>query len=116
MDMEKEIVSYLSEYGNTKERDVINYGVKRFGYSAERMKKVIKRMVVKNKIYYVVHGKLEPPEAYVSLKEPLPPETAKILLEAHIQMKAGEEAAQKILDEAAAVAEKRNKEKYSRTS
>jgi len=31
-------------------------------------------------------------------------------------MKAGEEDAQKILDEAAAVAEKRMKEKHSRTS
>jgi len=84
VDIEKEIVSYLSEYGNTKESDIINYGVKRSDYSSKEMKKVIKRMVVKTEIHYVVHSKLEPPETYVSLKEPLPPEIAKILLEAHI--------------------------------
>jgi len=116
VDIEKEIVSYLSEYGNTKESDIINYGVKRSNYSSKEMKKVIKRMVVKTEIHYVVHSKLEPPEVYISLKELLPPEITKILLEAHIQMKAGEEDAQKILDEAAAVPEKRIKEKHSRTS
>lgn len=73
-------------------------------------------MVVKNEIHYVVHSKLEPPETYVSLKEPLPPEITKILLEAHIQMKTGEEDAQKILDEAVTVAEKRIREKHSGTS
>jgi len=113
VDIEKEVVSYLREYGNTKESDIINYGGKRFNYSPKRMKKVIKQMVIKGKIHYVVHGKLEPPETYISLKEPLPPEITKILLEASIQMKAAEENAQKILDEAAAIAEKRIKEKHS---
>ena len=110
MKVEKEIISYLCEYGNTKESDIINYGVKRFNYSQKGMKKVIKRMVIKGKIHYVVHGKLEPPEAYISLKEPLPPEITKILLEAHIQLKAGKEDAQKILEEAATIAEKRARE------
>ncbi|MDH5460426.1 MAG: hypothetical protein OEW71_05280 [Candidatus Bathyarchaeota archaeon] len=115
MDTEKEIVSYLYEFGNTKESDIINYGVKKFNYSSEKMKKVIKRMAIKGKIHYVIHSKLEPPEVYISLKEPLPPEIAKILLEAFIQMNAAEEDAQKILDEATALAEKRIKEKHSRT-
>ena len=113
MDIEKEVVLYLCEYGNTKESDIINYGGKRFNYSPKRMEKVIKQMVIKGKIHYIVHDKLEPPEAYISLKEPLPPEITKILLEASIQMKAAEENAQKILDEAAAIAEKRIKEKHS---
>lgn len=115
MEVEKEIISYLYKYGNTKEGDIINYGIKKFNYSSEKMKKVIKRMVVKGKIHYVIHSKLEPPEVYVSLKESLPPEIAKILLEAFIQMKTAEEDAQKILDEAAALAEKRIKTKRSRT-
>ncbi len=113
MDMEKEIVSYLHQYGNTKENDIINYGNQKFNYSSEKMKKVIRRMVIKGKAHYVVHEKIEPPEVYISLKEPLPPETAKILLEAFIQMKATKEDAQKILEEAAALAEKRIKEKHS---
>ena len=105
MDVEKEVVSYLHEYGNTRESDIINYGVKEFNYSSKRMKKVIKRMVIKGKIHYIVHSKLEPPEVYISLKELLPPEIAKTLIEAFIRMKAGEEDVQKILDEAASIAE-----------
>jgi hypothetical protein len=105
MKMEKEIISYLYEYGNTRESDLINYGVKKFDYSSEGMKKVIKQMVIKGKIHYIVHSKLEPPEVYISLKELLPPEIAKTLIEAFIQMKAREEDVQKILDEAASIAE-----------
>ena len=105
MKVEKEIISYLYEYGNTRESDLINYGVKKFNYSSEEMKKVIKRMVIKGKIHYIVHSKLEPPEVYISLKELLPPEIAKTLIEAFIQMKAREEDVQKILDEAASIAE-----------
>jgi predicted transcriptional regulator len=60
VDIEKEIISYLSKYGNTRESDVINYGVKRSDYSPKEMKKVIKRMVAKNEIHYFVHSKLEP--------------------------------------------------------
>jgi hypothetical protein len=113
MEVEKKIISYLYEYGNTRESDLINYGVKRFDYSSEEMKKVIKRMVIKGKIHYIVHSKLEPPEVYLSLKELLPPEIVKTLIEAFIQMKAGEEDVQKILDEAASIAEQ-TKEKHSR--
>jgi len=105
MKVEKEIISYLYEYGNTRESDLINYGVKKFIYSSEEMKKVIKRMVIKGKIHYIVHSKLEPPEVYISLKELLPPEIARTLIEAFIQMKAREEDVQKILDEAASIAE-----------
>jgi hypothetical protein len=116
MDVEKEVVSYLHEYGNTKESDIINYGVKEFNYSSKRMKKVIKRMVIKGEIHFIVHSKLEPPAVYLSLKEPLPPEIAKILLEAFIKMKTAEEDTQKILEEAAALAENRIKERHSQTS
>jgi len=107
MKVEKEIISYLHEYGNTRESDLINYGVKKFNYSSEEMKKVIKRMAIKDEIHFIVHGKLEPPEVYVSLKEPLPPEIARIFLEAFVQMKAGQEDVQKILQEAAAIAERK---------
>jgi hypothetical protein len=114
VDVEKEVVSYLYKYGNTKESDIINYGLKQFNYSPQRMKKLIKRMVIKGEIHFVVHSKLEPPPVYLSLKEPLPPEISKILLEAFIQVKGAKEDAQKILEEAAAIAGQRTKErKYS---
>ena len=111
MGVEKEIISYLYEYGNTRDSDIIHYGIGKFNYSSEKMKKVIKRMVIKGKIHYVVHSKLKPPEVYISLEEPLPPEIAKILIEAFIQMKVAEKDAQKILEEAAALAENKIKEK-----
>jgi len=109
MEVEKEVISYLYEYGNTKESDIISYGVKKHNYSSERMKKIIKRMVIKGEVHYAVHSKLEPPAVYVSLKEPLPPEIAKILLEAFIQVKVAEEDAQKILDDAAVIADRKSK-------
>lgn len=115
MNVEKEVMLYLHEYGNTKESDIINYGVKEFNYSPKRMKKVIKRMVIKGKIHLIVHSKLEPPAVYISLKEPLPPEIAKILLEAFIQMKTAEEDTQKILEEAAVLAKQRS-ERSTRAS
>jgi len=105
MNIEKEIISYLYEYGNTRKSDIINYGIKKFHYSLERIEKVIKRMVIESRIHYVVHNKLEPPEVYLNLEEPLPPESAKVLLEAFIQVKADEEEAQKILKEAESIAE-----------
>lgn len=114
MKVEKKIISYLYEYGNTRESDIINYGVKKFNYSSEEMKKIIKRMVIKGKIHYIVHNKLKPPQAYVSLKELLPPDIAKTFLEAFIQMKAGEEDVQKILEEAASIAEQKIDEKHSK--
>ncbi len=116
MEVEKEIVSYLHEFGNTRESDIVNYSIKKFNYSSEKMRKIIKQMVIRDEIHYVVHGKLEPPKVYISLKEPLPPEIAKILLEAFIQTKATEEDAQRILEEAAAHAEQKIKENQSRTS
>jgi len=114
MDIEEEIISYLYEYGNTRKSDVINYAVKKLNYSLDRIEKVIKRMVIEGKIHYVVHSKLEPPEVYISLEEPLPPETTKILLEAVVQMKTAKKDAQTILDEAASVAEREVKKRYGK--
>lgn len=111
MKVEEETILYLHKYGNTREHDIINYGVKKFSCSPEEMKKFIKRMVVKGKIHYVIHSKLKPPEAYISLREPLPPEIDKVLLEAFVQMKAAKEDVQKILEEAAAIAGQKSKKK-----
>jgi len=107
MEIEKEVIAYLQEYGNTRESDLINYGVMKFIYSSEEMKKVIKRMAIEGKIHFIVHSKLEPPEVYISLKELLPPEIGKILLEAFVQMKTGEDDVKRILEEAASIAERK---------
>ena len=115
MNLEKKIISYLAKYGNTRESDLINYGRGEFNFSSETMKKAIDRMAVKGKIHRIVHNKLRPPEVYISLLEPLPPETLRNIIELNVSETAAEDA-RKILEEAAAVAEKRIEEREFRES
>jgi hypothetical protein len=109
MNIEKEIVAYLSTYGNTRENDLISYGVHNFHRSPIKMKKIVDRMVIKGKIYRIVHNKLKPPEVYVSLEELLYPEIMRDLLEAQGSESTVEDP-QTILKEAAAIAEQRRKD------
>lgn len=106
MQIEQGIIAYLTKYGNTKESDLINYGAQKLDHPADEMKKILNRMTVKGKIYRVVHDKLKPPEVYISLKEPLPSEIEKIILEIET-FKEMEVDVQKILKEAATIAERR---------
>ncbi len=112
MSIENDVVSYLVKYGNTKEFDIVNYGIRKFNCSSNDMKKIIDRMVVKGKIHRIVHNKLKPPEVYLSLNEPFHPDILKALIEVDISEAAAKDA-QKILEEAAAIAEKRIREMES---
>jgi len=114
VNIEEELVTYLSNYGNTKETDLINYGVQCFGRSAIKVKKILDRMVIKGRVYRVVHNKLKPPEVYVSLEELLYPEIMRDLLEAQVKGSIGDDV-QRILEEAAAAAENRARDRFSRT-
>ena len=109
MSIEREIVSYLSTYGNTRESDLIGYGVQNFHRSPIKMKKIVDRMVIKGKIYRIVHNKLKPPEVYISLEELLYPEIMRDLLEAQVSESTVEDP-QTILKGAAAIAEQRKKD------
>lgn len=109
MNLEKEIILYLTKYGNTREKDLINFSVQEFGRSEKDMKKVIDRMVVKGRIHRIIHNKLRPSEVYLSLEEPFHPNVLKALTEADI-LESSEKDVQKILEEAAAIAEERKKE------
>jgi hypothetical protein len=106
MKVESKIVSYLMKYGNTREGDVTSFCVKKFSLSSKDVKKIIDRMVVKSKIHRIVHDKLEPPEVYLTLKEPFHPDILKALIEVDIS-EVAEKDVRKILEEAAAIAEKR---------
>jgi predicted transcriptional regulator len=112
MKAENDVVSYLAKYGNTRESDIINYGVKKFDCSSKEMKKIINRLVVKGKLHRIVHNKLEPPEVYLSVKEPFHSDILKALIEVDMS-EAVKKDTQKILEEAAAIAEKRIKEMES---
>jgi len=103
MGIESEIISYLEIYGNTREKDLIDYGMHNFNNSASHIKKIVDRMAVKGKIHRIVHNKLTPPEVYISLEESLPPEIM-------IENKIVDEDVSRILEEAASVAEQNVKE------
>ena len=72
MSIERKIVSYLESFGNTRENDLINYGVQNLGQSLDKTKKIIDRLAVKGKLHRIVHNKLKPPEVYITLEEPFP--------------------------------------------
>lgn len=109
--VEEEIFSYLLEYGNTRKTDIISY-LKRIGYSLEKSKKTIKQLITKNKIQYVFHNKLKTPEVYITLKEPLTWVCGlkTQLSDVDVQVEKTEDDVKKILEEAAALAEKQSKE------
>jgi hypothetical protein len=58
--LEQKIISYLCTYGNTKETDLIAYGVQRLGISKEDMVKLIDEIVFSGRIERIVHKELEP--------------------------------------------------------
>ena len=99
--IERQIVSYLMKYGNTRETDLISYGVQNFVRPPEEMKKIIDRMAVKGKIHRIVHNKIKPSEVYISLEEPLP-------VYALMENEISNSETSKILEEAASVAENIN--------
>ena len=113
MNLEKQIILYLTRYGNTREKDLVSFAIQEFGRSGKDMKKVIDWMVVKGRIHRIIHNKLRPPEVYLALKEPFHPNVLKALTEVDI-LETIEKDVQNILEEAAAIAEKRTRETESR--
>jgi hypothetical protein len=105
MNVESEIVSYLEKYGNTRENDLINYGSQNFGVPSHNMKKILDRMAVKNRIHRIVHNKLKPAEVYVTLEEPLLPEVT-------IDMRVSGREVERILEEAASLANQKKKSDF----
>jgi hypothetical protein len=101
MSAERKILSYLEAYGNTRETDLINYAVQNFHKPHEKVKKVVDRLAIRGKVHRVVHNKLKPPEVYITLEEPLP---RGILVERELV----NEEVDKILEEAASLAERIN--------
>lgn len=63
--LEQKIISYLCTYGNTKETDLITYGVQKLGISKEGVIKLIDEMVFTGSIERILHKELEPAVTYV---------------------------------------------------
>jgi hypothetical protein len=96
--VESEILSYLETYGNTREKDLLSYGVEYFGLPSDQMKRILDRMAVKDRIHRIVHNKLKPAEVYITLEEPLPPE-------ARVDREVTQGEVKRILQEAASLAD-----------
>jgi hypothetical protein len=108
MNVENEIISYLKKYGNTRENDLINYGSQNFGVQPNDMKKTLDRMAVKSRIHRIVHNKLKPAEVYVTLEELLLPELA-------INAEISSREVERILEEAASLANQKKKSNFDNT-
>lgn len=67
--LEQKIISYLCTYGNTKETDLITYGVQKLGISKEGVIKLIDEMVFTGSIERILHKELEPAVTYVKKAE-----------------------------------------------
>jgi hypothetical protein len=109
--LEQKIISYLCTYGNTKETDLIFYGVQRLGMSKEGMVAIIDEMVLTGRIERILHKELEPTVTYLKRGSLIP---VGFGLQAIVDsLELGEvtnqqiEEIKKILDKAKAIAEKR---------
>jgi hypothetical protein len=69
--LEQKIISYLCTYGNTKETDLINYGMQRLGISEGGMIKLIDEMVFTGRIERILHKELEPLVTYIKQRKPI---------------------------------------------
>ena len=110
MDREKEIISYLEEYGNTREEDLVDYLVHNYNCSSGKAKKILHRMVKNGQIYRLVHDKLDLPKVYITLEVQILQEILNDTTEAKTSGSSRSEA-QKILEEAVVIAKKRIQDK-----
>jgi hypothetical protein len=113
---QQKIISYLYAYGNTRESDLMTYGVQRLGKSEDGMKKVIDEMVLFGRLERVMHNELEPSVTYVKYGSMVPFELElKAIADSlgHGKVTKREiEAVKEILANAEIVAEKRIKRKF----
>ena len=113
--LEQKIISYLCTYGNTKETDLINYGMQRLGISEGGMIKLIDEMVFTGRIERILHKELEPLVTYIKQRSLFPLELELQTISDSLEL--GEvtnqqiEEINKILDKAKAIAKKRMKRK-----
>ena len=115
MSVETKLISYLQTYGNTKESDLIEYGMRILGQTRKGVEKVLDKMVAEGNARQIIHDKLEPNVVYVARGE-------LIAVDLALQVEADAlgindkdkviEEARRILEEATAVAQKRIRRKY----
>lgn len=68
----KSIISYLIAYGNTREDDLISFGIKTLQLSMSEVKDLIDKMATYALIEKVVHNRLEPKVIYIKKGSMIP--------------------------------------------
>jgi hypothetical protein len=113
LDLDKEILAYLRKYGNTKQKDLIEYVVHTLNQSPKNGKKILEKMLVEGWVKQIIHDKLGENVVYFARGNWTTDLALEIEAEA-LGIKDKKEAvneARRILDEAAKIAEKRVKKK-----
>jgi hypothetical protein len=117
LELQKELVSYLRKYGNTRETDLIEYGISISGLTHEEMVKALDEIVVQGMAKRIVHDKLGSNIVYIA-KGNWPVDCALSAeaddLEANSKEKILEDA-KRILKEAKVVAKKRVRKEVAPT-
>jgi len=73
LDLEQQrVISYLYQYGNTRETDLVNFGVQRLGLSEGGMRKLVDEMVLYGRLERIIHKELDPTVTYVKLGSMVP--------------------------------------------
>jgi hypothetical protein len=111
--LEQKIISYLCTYGNTKETDLITYGVQRLGLSEGGMVKLIDEMEFAGRIERILHKELVPAVTYVKRGSLVPLELELQAISDSLELSEAIdqqiEMIKEILDKAEAIAKKRMK-------
>jgi hypothetical protein len=111
LSLEQKIISYLCNYGNTKETDLIKYGVQKLGVSEEGMVKLINEMEFTGRIERILHKELEPAVTYVKKGSPFPLELQLQAISDSLELSEATnqqiEMIKEILDKAEAMAKKK---------
>jgi len=69
---QQKIISYLCAYGNTRETDLITYGVQKLGKSENNMRKVLDEMVFHGRVKRIMHRELHPAVPYIDYGSMIP--------------------------------------------
>jgi len=107
-------VSYLEEYGNTREEDLADYLLQNFNCSPGKAKKMLHHLIAKGQIFRLVHDRLSIPRVYITLETRIRLEELEDKVEARTSAESKTEA-EKILEEAAVIAEKRIQDKSGKS-
>ena len=107
-------MSYLEEYGNTREEDLADYLLQNFNCSPGKAKKMLHHLIAKGQIFRLVHDRLSIPRVYFTLETRIRLEELEDKVEARTSAESKTEA-ERILEEAAVIAEKRIQDKSGKS-